>query len=142
MLDDVATDYAIQDYQAAGSEAQAEVKQLLAYTAAHNLPPVEEASILLTAFLGLQIGYRNQPLFHYVVERTYELLPQLLSEKDSLSNMANSKLTAHLLILLYAETLDDTLQPDIDHLMAIWADTSPTEEDRYALQLYNRVYAA
>ena len=142
MLDDVATDYAIQDYQATGREAQAEVKQLLAYTAAHNLPPVEEASILLTAFLGLQIGYRNWALFHHIVERTYELLPQLLSEKDALSNMANSKLTAHLLIQLYAETQDDTLLPDIDHLMAIWADTSPTEEDRYALQLYNRVYAA
>lgn len=135
-LDDIPADYAIQDYQAGGSEVQAEVKQLLAYADAHDLQPSEEAEILLTAFLGLQIGYRNPTLFHHVVERTYELLPQLLDDDSTLTDAPFGKLTCHLLIQLFGETEDDTLLPDIDRLLSTWQEHLTTEEDRYHLEYW------
>jgi hypothetical protein len=126
MLEDLSDDYAIQDYQSDWHHAQDEVKRLFAYLDTHHLSSEQEAEILLTIFVALQIGYRNWELFQRAADHTYDLLPHL----------SDSKLKCHLLVHLYQETQDEDLLPEIDQLMDTWTEATMTEEDHYLQALY------
>ena len=85
LLLDTLEDHSIQDYQSRWHEAQHTVKTLFQRLDTHGetLPLEEKAEILLTIFVLLQVGYRNEALFARAVEATYELLPQLTEATKS-----------------------------------------------------------
>ena len=128
-LADMPEDYAIQDYQTEWREAQTEVKQLFTYMSTHDLQPEIEVELLITIFLSLQIGYRNSELFLRATDKAFQLLPHL----------SPSKLKVHLLVHLYQETEDETLLPDIDHLLSRYQADFTTEEDHALLEYWQSV---
>ena len=150
LLLDTLEDHSIQDYQSRWHEAQHTVKTLFQRLDTHGetLPLEEKAEILLTIFVLLQVGYRNEALFARAVETTYELLSQLIETADPLEapncrplsvvrcplSIINYK--THLLVHLYQETQDEELLPAIDHLMSTWQDDTMTEEDHYLMELF------
>ena len=150
LLLDTLEDHSIQDYQSRWHEAQHTVKTLFQRLDTHGetLPLEEKAEILLTIFVLLQVGYRNEALFARAVETTYELLPQLTETADPLEapncrplsvvrcplSIINYK--THLLTFLYQETQDEELLPYIDHFMSTWNEDAMTEEDRYLIELF------
>ena len=155
LLLDTLEDHSIQDYQSRWHEAQHTVKTLFQRLDTHGetLSLEEKAEILLTIFVLLQIGYRNEALFARAVEATYELLPQLAEAADSLeapncrplsvvrcpSSVVKRKFggaNSHLLVHLYQETQDEELLPSIDRLMSTWQDDTMTEEDHYLQELF------
>ncbi|MBQ9640042.1 MAG: hypothetical protein IJV06_00530 [Bacteroidaceae bacterium] len=125
---DTPEDYALQDYQSDWHEAQATARRLLTSMDSSDLTPVQEARLLLTLFVVLQVGYRDSALFHQATDRAALLLPLL----------PDGKLKAHLLVHLYCETEDDTLLPIIDYLLPTLT-TSPTEEDHYLQAFFEPV---
>lgn len=150
LFPDTLEDHSIQDYQSRWHEAQHTVKTLFQRldTQGGTLPLEEKAEILLTIFVLLQIGYRNEALFARAVEATYELLPQLAEAADSLEApncrplsvdrcpLSILNYTTHLLVHLYQETQDEDLLPAIDHLMDTWQDGTMTEEDHFLMELF------
>ena len=153
LLEDIHDDYAIQDYQADWKEAQDKVKQLFYELDTLVLSPEEQADRLLTIFVALQIGYRNDTLFTRAVEATYNLLEPHLTQptpkrKFGVANsptpprsqlsIVNSQLSIlnHLLTFLYQETQDEELLPYIDHFMSTWNEDTMSEEDHYLIELF------
>ena len=150
LLLDTLEDHSIQDYQSRWHEAQHTVKTLFQRLDTHGetLPLEEKAEILLTIFVLLQIGYRNEALFARAVEATYELLPQLAeatkspetpilnSQSDNCCPLSVVRCQFPLLVHLYQETQDEDLLPAIDHLMSTWQDNTMTEEDHYLMELF------
>ncbi len=150
LLLDTLEDHSIQDYQSRWHEAQHTVKTLFLRldTQGGALPLEEKAEILLTIFVLLQIGYRNEALFARAVEATYELLPQLTeatkspetpilnSQSDNCCPLSVVRCQFPLLVHLYQETQDEDLLPAIDHLMSTWQDNTMTEEDHYLMELF------
>ena len=155
LLEDIQDDYAIQDYQADAQEAQRMVTYLFAELERPNLPIEARADLLLTIFVALQIGYRNDTLFTRATDMAYDLLPQLAETAESTeSPIPNSQFDNHcppsvvrcqaqvrrsqlsLLVHLYQETQDEELLPSIDHLMSTWQDDTMTEEDHYLQELF------
>ena len=152
LLEDIHDDYAIQDYQADWKEAQDKVKQLFDELDTLALSPEEQADRLLTIFVALQIGYRNDTLFTRAVDMTYDLLPQLAETAEF--PIPNSQFDNHcplsvvrcqtqvrrsqlpLLLFLYQETQDEELLPYIDHFMSTWNEDTMSEEDRYLIELF------
>lgn len=156
LLEDIHDDYAIQDYQADWKEAQDKVKQLFDELDTLALSSEEQADRLLTIFVALQIGYRNDTLFTRATDMTYDLLPQLAEAADSPETpIPNSQFDNHcpssvvrcqtqvrrsqlsiLLTFLYQETQDEELLPYIDHFMSTWNEDTMSEEDRYLIELF------
>ena len=152
LLEDIHDDYAIQDYQADWKEAQDNVKQLFYELDTLVLSPEEQADRLLTIFVSLQIGYRNDTLFTRAVDMTYDLLPQLAETAESpipnsQTQVRRSQIDNHcppsvvrcqlpLLTFLYQETQDEELLPYIDHFMSTWNEDTMSEEDRYLIELF------
>ena len=150
LLLDTLEDHSIQDYQSRWHEAQHTVKTLFQRldTQGGTLPLEEKAEILLTIFVLLQIGYRNEALFARAVEATYELLPQLTeatkspetpilnSQSDNCCPLSVVRSQLPLLVHLYQETQDEELLPSIDRLMSTWQDNTMTEEDHYLMELF------
>lgn len=155
LLKDIHDDYAIQDYQADWKETQDKVNKLFHELDTLVLSPEEKADRLLTIFVALQIGYRNDTLFTRAIDMTYDLLPQLAETADSPdapilnSQFDNSRQLSvvrcplsiiyyktHLLVYLYQETQDEELLPAIDRLMSTWQDGTMTEEDHYLQELF------
>ena len=147
LLEDIHDDYAIQDYQADWKEAQDKVKQLFYELDTLVLSPEEQTEILLTIFVLLQVGYRNDTLFTRAVEATYNLLEThleqpILKRKFGVANcqfsIVNSQLSIlnHLLTFLYQETQDEELLPYIDHFMSTWNEDTMSEEDHYLIELF------
>ena len=135
LLKDIHDDYAIQDYQADWKEAQDKVNKLFHELDTLVLLPEEKADLLLTIFVALQIGYRNDTLFTRAIDMTYDLLPQLAEATDSIeAPIINYK--TNLLVYLYQETQDEELLPAIDRLMSTWQDDIMTEEDHYLQELF------
>ena len=135
ILKDIHDDYAIQDYQVDWKEAQDKVNKLFYELDTLVLSPEEKVDLLLTIFVALQIGYRNDTLFTRAIDITYDLLPQLSEATDSIgAPIINYK--THLLVHLYQETQDEDLLPAIDHLMSTWQDDTMTEEDHYLQELF------
>ena len=135
-------DDSIQAYNQRWREAQDTAQSL--FEELDNAPHTheEQTEILLTIFVLLQVGYRNDTLFARAVEATYELLPQLteapncrpLSVVRCPLSIINYK--THLLTFLYQETQDENLLPAIDRLMDTWQDDTMTEEDHYLMELF------
>ena len=157
LLLDTLEDHSIQDYQSRWHEAQHTVKTLFQRLDTHGetLPLEEKAEILLTIFVLLQVGYRNEALFARAVEATYELLPQLTEATKSpetpiLNTQSDNCCPSSvvrcqtqvrrsqfpLLVHLYQETQDEELLPSIDRLMSTWQDDTMTEEDHYLQELF------
>ena len=157
LLLDTLEDHSIQDYQSRWHEAQHTVKTLFQRLDTHGetLPLEEKAEILLTIFVLLQVGYRNEALFARAVETTYELLPQLTeatkspeapilnSQSDNCcpSSVVRCQTQVRrsqfpLLVHLYQETQDEDLLPAIDRLMDTWQNDTMTEEDHYLMELF------
>ena len=135
LLEDIHDNYAIQDYQADWKEAQDKVNQLFHELDTLVLSPEEKADRLLTIFVALQIGYRNDSLFTRAIDMTYDLLPQLAEATDSIeAPIINYK--TNLLVHLYQETQDEELLPAIDRLMSTWQDGTMTEEGHYLQELF------
>lgn len=128
LLKDTHTDYAIQDYQADWKEAQDKVNQLFYELDTLFLSPKEQADRLLTIFVALQIGYRNDTLFTCAVEATYNLLNTDLATKPILN--------FQLATFLYQETKDEELLPYIDHFMSTMSKDTMSEEERYLIELF------
>ncbi len=136
MLEGMDEDYAIQDYRAEWHDAQEDVNDFSQYIETHELQPAEEAELLLTIFVGLQIGFRNWNLFQRAEERAFDLLPVLPDVTNTAGNLTADKLRCHLLVYLYAETEDENFLAEIDSLMQTWSTDSLTEEDRYLQEFY------
>ena len=150
LLEDIHDDYAIQDYQADWKEAQDKVKQLFDELDTLVLSPEEQTDRLLTIFVALQIGYRNDTLFTRAVEATYDLLEQHLAQpilNPQCDNCCPSSVVrcqtqvrrsqlSILLTFLYQETQDEELLPYIDHFMSTWNKDTMSEEDRYLIELF------
>ena len=136
MLEGMEEDYAIQDYQSEWQDAQKDVNGFFRYIDTHDLNAAEEAELLLTALVGLQIGYRNWNLFQRAEERAFDLLPALSASANSAGCLPTDRLRAHLLVHLYAETEDEELLAEIDTLMPSWPQETLTEEDRYLREFY------
>lgn len=128
LLEDIHDDYAIQDYQADWKEAQDKVNQLFYELDTLVLSPEEKADRLLTIFVALQIGYRNDPFFTRAVEATYNLLKADLATKPILN--------FQLATFLYQETQDEELLPYIDHFMSTMSKDTMSEEERYLIELF------
>ena len=133
LLKDIHDDYAIQDYQADWKEAQDKVNQLFHELDTLVLSPEEQTDRLLTIFVALQIGYRNDTLFTRAIDMTYDLLPQLAETADFPEAPI---LKSQLATFLYQETQDEELLPYIDRLMSTWQDDTMTEEDHYLQELF------
>jgi hypothetical protein len=155
LLKDIHDDYAIQDYQADWKETQDKVNQLFHELDTLVLLPEEKADRLLTIFVALQIGYRNDSLFTRATDMTYDLLPQLAETADSPeapilnSQFDNSRQLSvvrcplsiinyktHLLVHLYQETQDEELLSYIDHFMSTMSEETMSEEERYLIELF------
>ena len=159
LLEDIHDDYAIQDYQADWKEAQDKVKQLFDELDTLALSPEEQADRLLTIFVALQIGYRNDTLFTRATDMAYDLLLQLAETAES--PIPNSQFDNHcppsvvrcplsvvrcqtqvrrsqlpLLTFLYQETQDEELLPYIEHFKFTMSEESMSEEDRYLIELF------
>lgn len=128
LLEDIHDDYAIQDYQADCKEAQDKVNKLFHELDTLVLSPEEKADRLLTIFVALQIGYRNNTLFTCAVEATYNLLKTDLATKTILN--------FQLATFLYQETQDEELLPYIDHFMSTMSENTMSEEDHYLQELF------
>lgn len=128
LLEDIHDDYTIQDYQADWKEAQDKVNQLFYELDTLVLSPEEKADRLLTIFVALQIGYRNDTLFTRAVEATYNLLKTDLTTKPILN--------FQLATFLYQETQDEELLPYIDHYMSTMSKDTMSEEERYLIELF------
>ena len=141
-------DDSIQAYNQRWREAQDTAQSLFEELDSVPHTHEEQTEILLTIFVLLQVGYRNEALFARAVETTYELLPQLTETADPLEapncrplsvvrcplSIINYK--THLLTFLYQETQDEELLPYIDHFMSTWNEDAMTEEDRYLIELF------
>ncbi|MBQ6751462.1 MAG: hypothetical protein IJR02_11960 [Bacteroidaceae bacterium] len=92
----------------------------------HPTTPDQEAETVLTLLVLLQVSIRNYAPLTTAIDRAYTILPHITAPK----------LRAHLLTLLYQETEDEDLLPDIDHLLSTWTEATMTEEDHYLLQLH------
>ncbi|MBR1521893.1 MAG: hypothetical protein IJ635_11735 [Bacteroidaceae bacterium] len=104
----------------------------------HGSTPKEEAEILLTLFVLLQIGTRDFSILQTVINRTYHILPRLRTAV-SLQSPSQFHLLPHLLVHLYNETEDETLLPTIEHHLSTWTDATMTEEDHNLLEFYNTI---
>lgn len=133
LLEDIQDDYAIQDYQADWKEAQDKVNKLFHELDTLVLSPEEKADRLLTIFVALQIGYRNDTLFTRAIDMTYDLLPQLAETADFPEAPI---LKSQLATFLYQETQDEELLPYIDHFMSTMSEDAMSEEDLYIIELF------
>ena len=149
-LDSIEDD-SIQAYNQRWREAQDTAQSLFEELDSAPHTHEEQTEILLTIFVLLQVGYRNEALFTRAVEATYDLLPQLTETADPLEapncrplsvvrcplSIINYK--THLLTFLYQETQDEELLPYIDHFMSTWNEDTMTEEERYLIELFQLV---
>ena len=149
-------DDSIQAYNQRWREAQDTAQSLFEELDSASHTHEEQTEILLTIFVLLQVGYRNDTLFTRAVEATYDLLPQLPETAESsetpilnlqCDNSCPSSVVrcqtqvrcsqfSILLTFLYQETQDEELLPYIDHFMSTWNEDAMTEEDRYLIELF------
>ena len=142
LLLDTLEDHSIQTYNQRWREAQDTAQSLFEELDSAPHTHEEQTEILLTIFVLLQIGYRNEALFARATEATYNLLethleqPILNSQSDNCCPLSVVRCQFPLLVHLYQETQDEELLPYIDHFMSTWNEDAMTEENRYLIELF------
>ena len=124
--DDFQEDTDVQDITARGVACNRRSCALVAALQAFDFTPNEEAEILLSAWLGIHVGFNNPEPFNTITARVAELLPSV-SDRD-LSICLKMEQTE-----LFAV---DEYFPEIEAAIAEWQAGTPTEDQQWYIRFF------